>query len=430
MDGRFVYRPPDAASMGILCGLLALLLVPEVSAQPATDEGPGPALAEHLGGLRGRLLVAADADHTKNGEGSLVRLRDGTLLHAFTRHRRDPDIHNSDYWPAVIAAMTSADEGATWTAPEVLFTSTTGRNVMQASLARLANGDLGLSYSRIDSSAAAVKVFRYSTDEGRTWSEEVLMSPTGGYWTSAHDRMLVLSEGRIVHPLHTKLQMYPPRLATVVAYSDDHGRTWRLSPDTLTVDEAIPAFLETYGDRFQPGFWEASVAERADGSLFMLGRTFTGYQHYTVSEDGGATWTAPAPSTLISGAAPARVERVPGTDDLLVLWNSCCLDPREILLGRRLTLSSAISSDGGMTWHGQRAIESIVPRGGVTRGSSRLSYPSILLSDGRAFITYRAASRDRWPGMMQEYLTVLPVEWFYAARTFHHPDAALPLYRP
>jgi len=393
-----------------------------MAASAAAAPPPDPATM-NLGGMRGMLIGRASDDVAKNGEGATIRLKDGTLLHAFSRHMRpraNPEKYeNPDLWPALIARTESRDNGLTWSEPAVMFRSSIGENAMQPSFSRLTNGELGVSYSQINSLSSATKVFRYSGDEGKSWSPEIPISPTGQYWTSAHDRMVVLRSGRILLTLHHKKVPIPEHIITQVAYSDDHGRTWRLSPQQIDVPDAIPAFLAKFGGRFKQGFWEASIAQRADGSLFMLGRTYGGWLYRTESRDEGLTWTKPVPSSLMSSAAPGRVESIPGTNDLLVVWNSCCLDPANGLLGQRLVLSSAISTDGGASWKWKRDIESVMP------GTS-VEYPAITILDGTVFLTYRARSLNpARQSIMQEYLSILPVNWFYAERDQHHPGQAL-----
>jgi sialidase-1 len=355
-----------------------------------------------LGGVRGVVIGPVTADYVKNGEGSTVLLRDGRILHAFTRHQA-----NTDLAPAVIAETFSKDGGATWREPAILFRSATGNNAMQPGFVRMKNGELGVSYSQVDSVDHATKVFRYSRDEGKTWSAQILISPSGAYWTSAHDRMVCLRSGRIVIPLHHKATVKPEEMITEVAYSDDNGRSWKLSPDRITTSAILPAYAAKFPDRL-PGFWEGSIAERADGSLIMLGRTYAGYQFQSVSMDEGVHWSRAEPTVLPSGAAPARIERIPGSDDLLVIWNSCCVYTGDRLLGQRLTLSSAISHDGGRTWHDQRDIEALTP---LPR--NRVEYPTVTFVGDRAFVTYRMQTDVGGKPQMQEYLSILPVSWFY-----------------
>jgi mannose-6-phosphate isomerase-like protein (cupin superfamily) len=170
------------------------------------------------------------------------------------------------------------------------------------------------------------------------------------------------------------------------------------------------------------GFHEASIAERADGSLLMLGRTMAGRIYRSISADRGVTWSQPEPTELPSGAAPARVERIPGSADLLVVWNSCCLDRDNAQLGERLTLSSAISADGGLTWKWRRTVAEIVP--GQSPARHWVDYPAVTIDGGTVFLSYRAVSLDGQSTLMQNYMAPLPVSWFYAVRE-RHSGAAL-----
>ena len=80
----------------------------------------------------------------------------------------------------------------------------------------------------------------------------------------------------------------------VVARSDDDGRTWQTA-----CLEGAPMHTVSWphqGLRWQNGSCEASIVERADGSLYMLARTSQDYHYEYESFDGGETWTAPRPS--------------------------------------------------------------------------------------------------------------------------------------
>jgi hypothetical protein len=387
-----------------------LLLFGLTVAATAGDEVTGA-----LGGLRGKLIGPASETVAKNGEGSTILLNDGTLLHAFSRHMRPAgdakQYPNPDLWPAVISGIKSRDHGKTWSAPDVMFRSTTGENAMQPGFARLVNGEIGVSYSRIDSLSQATKVFRYSKNEGKTWSDEILISPSGAYWTSAHDRMTVIAGGRLLLTLHHKIVVKPERIVTQVAYSDDNGRNWKLARQQLMVEDVLPRYSQKEGDVSRAGFWEASVAERADGSLFMIGRTYGGHLYGCESRDRGETWSQPRPTALKSSPSPGKLVRIPGSSDLLVIWNGCCVASGGSAVGGRITLTSAISTDGGATWKWPRVLEAITPG-----GSNRVEYPAVSIYDGIAYVTYRAQTGSGIGLRMQEYLAVLPLAWFYAEK--------------
>jgi mannose-6-phosphate isomerase-like protein (cupin superfamily) len=396
-----------------------MIALPMLCAVLLGADVPSPeSLTQRVGGLRGFPIGPVTGEYPRNGEGSTIRLKDGTLLHAFSRHRAGED-RNPDMWPGLISFTRSLDDGKTWSPLEIVFRNPDGRTAMQPSFLRLPNGELGVTYSLIYSFSSAKKVFRYSADEGSNWSPEQVISPPGGYWTGAHDRFVRHSSGRILYPLHTKVSVTPERLATRVAYSDDSGRTWLLSRDTLTVDDVIADSDASRRDR--RSFHEASIAERADGSLFMIGRSMAGRLYRSVSTDRGATWTKPEPTSLFSGAAPGRLERLPGSGDLLVIWSSCCLNKDDFVLGQRLTLSSAISSDSGITWRTRRVLADITP--GTAEEPHWVDYPSISFDRGKAYFAYRLVVGRGTPTVMQQYMAVLPIAWFTAARD-ENPTAA------
>lgn len=396
-------------------GILAVLLLAAAACSP--PQRPPDKLAPALGGLRGKLLTPVSEGYARNGMGSTIRLKDGRLMHLVQRYRSRDGVF-PDHWPGDIAVLYSSDEGLTWTSPKVMF-SGDGFSAAQPGLARMKTGEIAVSYARIFGPDKAHKVFRWSADEGRTWSKEIPVGPQDAYWTSAHDRLTTLSTGRLVIPLHMKLSVSPEEVATRVAWSDDNGRSWTVSPQELKVEAMIPAYAAQKHTDARGSFWEASIVERKDGSLLMLGRTYAGALYATISTDGGQSWTTPRATSLITGAAPGRVERLPGPEGLLVvLWEGCCLNPESAVLGRRLTLSSAISRDGGETWIGIRELESIAPLG-------RVDYPSILVSNGKAFITYRATGPTLPRHGSQEYISVLPLSWFDARDKWHRPETAL-----
>jgi hypothetical protein len=373
-----------------------------------------------------------------------VKLRDGTLLHAFNLRfgERDMSQWHAHYARTVIAKVISHDAGKTWSAPEVMFESNTGNNASHPAIRRLPNGDLGATYQRINvkpveqwdranwirSVLNADKIFRHSSDDGKTWSEEILISPSTGYWTSAHDRLLVHSSGRLVQPLHSNREFsqgLSHNIATKVAWSDDNGRTWRLGTQWLEVNDLAPGYRGGYKSNFH----EVAVAERADGSLYMIGRTSAGWLYWSESRDRGETWTSPARSPLASPESPPNVARLPGSDDLLIIWNSQCVINDNTSLGERLTLASTVSRDGGRTWGDYREIITIPPNDPRPKrgfGPDRICYPSIFFDSGLTYIGYWASARLEDRQYDQQYMMILPVSFFTALRGNHQPESVLP----
>jgi len=89
--------------------------------------------------------------------------------------------------------------------------------------------------------------------------------------------------------------------------------------------------------------------ELADGRLLMLIRTDLGFQYQSISTDGDQTWNKATAGELASPLSPASLKRIPGSRDLMVIWN----DHRHIaptLRNARTPLSVAVSKDDGKTW--------------------------------------------------------------------------------
>src|SRR5690606_27813090 len=94
---------------------------------------------------------------------------------------------------------------------------------------------------------------------------------------------------------------------------------------------------------------EPGVVSLADGRLMIFSRTSGGSQFLAYSQDEGNTWSQLMPSNIVSPLSPATIERIPGTEDLLLVWNNHDnISPA--LKGRRTPLTIAISSDSGQTW--------------------------------------------------------------------------------
>ena len=172
----------------------------------------------------------------------------------------------------------------------------------------------------------------------------------------------------------------------------------------------------------------------------MVSRTSAGFVYACESDDEGETWSEPRATDLPGSGTPTSLGRVPGSDDLLLIWNQ--VGTQEWKWGfRRHRLTAAISSDNGRTWRHRRNLESLnkvsyVPpeEGGPVRMADRFEldrmreekcvefgmrkggivwaeYSSLIFVDNRAVITYDVVEHER-PGCSLK-LRVLPKKWFY-----------------
>ncbi len=255
--------------------------------------------------------------------------------------------------------LVSADEGRSWQ-PQAAIPPGHGPKVSGGMLVEGDNGVLALIYS----DAVGMKLERTpdnmplpgarlqiwcvrSGDGGKTWTDHQRLIE--GY-CGAFIGAICTREGRLVVPLQ-ELRYNPPRHVTIVFVSDDGGRTWRKSLD-----------LDIGGNGMEDGGFEATVAERRDGSLLVLMRTTRESLWKAESRDGGFTWTAPTPTSLQASNSPAFLLTL-RSGWLALVWNPLHPDGRPDWPRRvkpryaekpdsvyREELLLAFSNDGGASW--------------------------------------------------------------------------------
>jgi len=153
-------------------------------------------------------------------------------------------------------------------------------------------------------------VFCTSTDGGHTWSEPSVIPMPSVPLEISHG-LLATSSGRLLAPA----ALFPPgRLGerVLVAVSDDGGKTW-------------PSHSVMFQDpNDELGYLEQKLAEIEQGRLIATCWTATldgvldREDSFTLSNDDGSTWSAPAP-TGIMGQTMTPIPL--GGDRLLVLYN-------------------------------------------------------------------------------------------------------------
>lgn len=240
-------------------------------------------------------------------------------------------------------------------------------------------------------------LFRTSDDGGKTWSKPTAVDALFAVCRTQAAR--VLSSGRIVVPV---MKWISPFIGgdseganknltySWVYYSDDEGKSWKRSFSELFValDE---------GRRGVTHFEETVLEELPDGRLFMLGRTELGQFYKTYSSDQGVSWKHPVPTGLASSYAPGTLIRVPGTSDMMLVWNQA--SEKEILSGlHRHRLSTAISRDHGETWTHFRNLESLDDRARIAAPKGR---PRVIRMTNYGYRSPSKKDYPRVPGCMR-----------------------------
>ncbi len=317
--------------------------------------------------------------------GSMVTVEAERLLLCYTRMSAEGNRDGS------IGARYSEDGGKTWGDEFTLVPAPKPEGqdyYCHPSFLRLANGHILLSY--IYGSGATPlfghNYYRRSIDDGKTWGDQLIVTPHPGYNIIHNDKFIQLSSGRIIAPIEFELVTTGDDHAGYVSYtvySDDNGYSWRESVNMVNM---LPVEAQ-----------EPHVVELRDGRLMMLMRTYSGYVARAYSLDRGETWSEgqPVPELkLPSNSSALNIKRIPKTGDLLLLR---CSDGPAEQPRRRTPFVSVVSKDDGVTWENER----------VMRGDPEndYGYPSLLFVDDLALISYH--QRD---GL---HVLRIGVDWFY-----------------
>jgi Neuraminidase (sialidase) len=326
--------------------------------------------------------VVLDYDPTpenpRNSEGAYLELKSGRIIFYYSQFFGG----SRDHSPARIAGIHSDDRGKTWSKPVTVLDDKSAANLMSVSLLRLASGRIAF-FSCRKSDLDCHPYVRISDDEAVTWSEPVRVVPAPGYFVLNNDRVIQTTAGRLIVPVafhRSKIERggiekaFDPRGIDLWYLSDDEGKTWR-EADTWYGMHA----------RSNTGLQEPGVVELADGTLFSWARTDQRSQYGCTSKDGGQSWTAPMATSLVSPTSPASIKRIPGSGDLLVIYNDHSGRHPFTTADRRMPLVSAISKDDGKTWSPSKVLED-APDGGFC-------YTAIHFVDDAVLLAYCAGTR-------------------------------------
>lgn len=300
-----------------------------------------------LGVITKELPPCLEKNNPRNSEGAFYSQDNGELIFVYSRFKgKDP----SDHATADICLIRSADDGRTFGTEEIITTCEAegAVNIMSLSLLKMQNGDIGLFYLVRGTYMLLQMFLKRSSDGGKTWSERVLCTPIEGFFVVNNDRVIRLSNGRILIPAawhhHTPPSYFDSRSDAIFFYSDDDGMTWKAS-DTKC---CMP-----YTAYCQSGLQEPGVVELTQGNLWAWARTDLGRQYEMFSRDDGNTWTVCQPSRFTSPCSPLSMKRdMYGT--LYAIWNPIPeYNGREKLpyfTGGRTPFVMAKSEDNGLNF--------------------------------------------------------------------------------
>ncbi len=243
------------------------------------------------------LFLETSDTNPRNGEGSFIKLSDGSILFGFTEFI---GVTRNDEENARISAVVSKDNGETWSDRFVLFEKPENAvNIMSLSFLKMNNGDIGAFYIIKNSDGTDKIVLCRSSDDCKTWSEPISCMDcldVQDYYVLNNDRVIMLRNGRIIlalarHTIHGGYEDFAPGLICFII-SDDDGKTW------YKTDTELPCPFKNNVD----GYEEPGLYVLPDGKIWCYIRTDIGFQFESFSEDDGLTWSSPEPNLFFSSA--------------------------------------------------------------------------------------------------------------------------------
>lgn len=265
-----------------------------------------------------------------------------------------------------VLVATSNDDGLSWSDPVVVIKGPTDQSRIGDPLPWIdPTGKLWIFYRQVTPAEEGVVGFfgtcAICTDSPEEadpdWTRPVFIYGGG----TLFGKPLVRSDGAWVAPffLHTT---NPEIKETCTLISTDKGEDWNYLGGTT-----VPAEERSYS--------EATLAQRDDGTLWMVIRRVDGLSQ-SFSSDNGKTWTAP--SFLWEGPSTRGCMRKLASGSYMLVYHDVT---ERISNGQypRSRLTVWLSEDEGETWPYKLLLDEWV----------RVSYPdSVQAPDGRIYIVY------------------------------------------
>ena len=344
-------RNSDCCRIAILMMLAISVVAAGESTAPAPGKDSYPA----------RVIAAANAQYSRHSYVTALELSPGgRILLAWARYSGDGQDHAAN----AFVLCHSDDAGRTWSEPVELPCGKPRMNLGGGSLVKAGKRLQFYFWFRNGGNDSSLQMIE-SPNDGTTWGLARTLTPKAvTSFTAANDRVIRLTKGRLICPIHTLTGRPDPSkdLGVLIGRSDNDGETWLFAPELNFFDNpgtrgyryatTFPYAPDQREAKIPLKLHEPSVVECRDGTLLMLVRSTRGRFFVSRSADAGVTWSKLEPSDIVTKAAPPYLKRL-ADGRLLLLWNPPTpteVEKNTFGANKRETLQMAFSSDDGKTW--------------------------------------------------------------------------------
>ena len=323
-------------------------------------------------------------NNPRNSEGAFIRLNNGTIMFAYSKFQGEKA---GDDVSADIAVIYSYDDGESFCDEKILFTRAEhkAKNIMSVSAMRIDNDTIALFYMIRMGFHDTRAVIRISKDEGKIFSKAKYCINYPGYFVTNNDRVVQLSNDRILIPAAYHRCLGPDPIAwesfngkgvARFFYSDDIGKNFYEAKEFGALN--VPTTT---------GLQEPGVIEIEDGHLLCYCRTDLGCQYISHSYDFGNTWEPFTASEFTSPASPLLIKKIPGKEIFAAVYNPVPNNPdvpKKYGWGRT-PLVLSISKDGCKTFGELNLIED--------NPDSGFCYPAMFFTGDSMLLSYCAGGQ-------------------------------------